>query len=1535
MSMNDNLEVKVNELTNVIRGLSDKPSMDRVEVKELIDSLVQKVEEANLENFTNLSDEVSDSLIKVLEDKNSEIKERLGLFEDFISSVEKNIQNPKVETEITRILNDIEALHSKMNSQELQTEGLIKSFESLKNASSTGQISKLCDDIVSISKSYDGIVEVLNNNFQEFLRRVEALSSREEFQRLRYFLESIEGNQNVLVSAMNAVSDKQEEIKNIIRQSSSVQNTEKFEQLQSTLNQINRLIVDSATKGDLEVLADKISSLNELVNEFKRSVDDLNDNDLKNVFQGQLNNIISKLEGLKMDSNSNVNEDIIRLYTSIAEFKDGVNSALNTQINDVIASMDVQFDKISNSLVNSVIESSDAINSMKDEIQKLNTSSYDVINKKAEEIKTEIKTVSQNNLITAVNSIKGELSNIMSGLSSLANNEGIVQLSNSIESLKSGIDIDSLIIQMDNIKQNLDLGPIKEQLVLLNKDEAINSIIQKIDYLSDVIKNINHTKQDENASKSSFEDTLNLLYENLNLSNQKVKDSILESKEEAIEHTKDLNSNLLTLAEKINEGFSNINECLDGAVKNFREDLELNSNKSKDSILSVQNNFENSLSILSEKFNIIESHLNSGQSEKIEEIKEGVELIGELVKTINFQALFDEFSLFEKNILEISEEEKKDLKEAMLDFQSLIKGDISSIKEFFVNLKKEDDNEVFMQIFNEFELRMNEKLQGIETLIEQTENEKEAENNYSELNSNIQNLKSDIISSYSELIEDFKNPLLDAINDVITRNNAELNAGLEDLIKNEFELLSQIVNDKSEQINKEIPSKIVQILASRDNSQARVELIKQITSALSAIQNNTNSIQKSIEMNSNNFNETNSMLKENALKMQDIIKEGSINVESTLCTLVEGINLLDNKIAEMTSKNDQGLFDSLNDVSRTIEDLKFEIENLSLGSSTNHKETGIIIKGIDDKLNELKETLLQAFREQAEKENNNLKEDLNRQNEIKEIKESVSSGYKETENRIVGLEGKINELKNSLIQGFNEQSEQKSQTLTNEIENKLNELKDSLTQNLNLQAEKESGSLINGIQDKLNELKETLMQGFSEQTEKESGNVINGINDKFNELKDSLIQAISSLNLQDEQKNNLKEEINRFKDELVQNLSDGSDKRAQDIKSSLNETVFEINKNVDNTKEKAEEIKNEIKDELIKATETFKEGIEEVKSSIIAEIIRTQNEENHSENFVVEIDEKLNEKVSQIEGLIENSSNKSNERILDIVNSNNENYKNTIDEKIDYAINSLKTDFESKMTDIQKIVDSKLYEIVNRNNEIIKDELKLRADANLKEITKEFSNKISKIESVFVKDEQGDDTEEKQSYTLLDVESDIAKIRLGLEKNNKLSNFKEFASRLVELKNINLENAKITRVIGSDIMRFDSWLKNTTARIDLLAAKIEKSEKIKMEDLKSRLIQSEKNQSMPQKLEEAVLSIYKKYRLQENKIEELINKVDTISLSNKNADNFDVKEFIDIFYDNTQKTQNLISRMDGIEDKMDLIQAKIDHIISSCIDEAE
>ncbi|MCD8024577.1 MAG: hypothetical protein LUE64_03490, partial [Candidatus Gastranaerophilales bacterium] len=503
MSTNSNLEVKVNELTNVIRNLSDKPVLSQNDVNELLNNLVKRVEDANLEGFDKLSNDVSDSLIAALENKYKDIEDRISLFENFIANVEKTVQNPKADSEITRILNDIEALHSKMNSQELQTDSLIKSFEAMKNSSQGGQITKLCDEIVAISKSYDGITEVLNNNFQDFLRRVEALSSREEFQRLRYFLESIEGSQNVIVSALNAVNDKQEEIKNLVK-NTAAQGPEKYESLQSVINQMNRFMLEMPEKSDIDSINDKVSVLSSLFGEFKRVMESNGENDFRAVFQSQLNNIINRLESLKTNNGSNVSEDIIKLYTSIAEFKNALYSSIEEQLGGITTSFDAQFDKISNSVVNSALDSTEAITNLTGEVQKLNSLVIDGINSKTAEIKESFQKTAHENILTVVNSINGEILTLKNDIASININEATSNLLDKIESIQSGLDFDSLILQINQIKETLNLEPIKAQLEELNQDDAVQSLSRKIDFLT------------EAAEKNEIASKLDLLLESIN-----------------------------------------------------------------------------------------------------------------------------------------------------------------------------------------------------------------------------------------------------------------------------------------------------------------------------------------------------------------------------------------------------------------------------------------------------------------------------------------------------------------------------------------------------------------------------------------------------------------------------------------------------------------------------------------------------------------------------------------------------------------------------------------------------------------------------------------------------------------------------------------------------------------------------------------------------------------------------------------------------------------------------------------------------------
>ena len=1510
MSMNENLEVRVSELTNVIRGLSDKPQLSASDVNGILSNLIQKVEDKNEEGIVRLTNEVSESLIDVLERKNLEIKERLAVFENFVTTVEKTFENTKLESEITRILNDIEALHSKMNSQEIQTEALVKAFDSMKNNSSTNQVAKLCDEILSISKSYDGIVEVLNNNFQEFLRRVENSSSREDYQRLRYMIEAIEGSQNVLVSSVNAVNEKQEEIKNLLRQSTGSMMVEKIENIQNFLNQMNRNIVDGATKADLEIIVDKIGIVSNLINEFKRQVDEASDSDIRAVFQGQLNNIIAQLENLKANSNANVNEDIIRLYTSIAEFRDAVNLAINTQLNDVVTSMDVQFDKITNSVVNATLDATETVNNVIGEVQKLNSFVADGFNSKTYEIKDDIQKVSQEAIVTIVNSIKGELSSLLSEVSSLNNNDSLNNLFYMIENLKNGLDIDSIVVQIDQIKAALDFEPIKEQLALLNKDETIRLINEKIDLALEYLRDNEQLIKIEELGNSNKQEILSKIYEtNSSLNNEitsKLNEISQSNKYEIlskIDEIKGSTENILSKVEVANNQSNNEilskideikNSSNDTVISRINELTSLNKQEILDKIDEVKGTSNESLV---SKIDDLNSSINNEITSKMNEISQSnkYEILSKIdeVKGVSGDTIVSKLDELKSSI---NNEISAKIDESQITANSEI---LSKIDE----MKMASNIEVLSKLDELKEVSNNEGVYPILESINRKIEEKISQDIENNKDQDINEIKDNLKTLYQAIIDNNGEESVQNLSNKLDENLNNINSKVEDSFENAKINLENSLNVLSEKINS-IDSKLV------NNDEEKLdELRSQIELLYDFIK----------DVNSNPISEQIESLKQNLSALSvDNIQEVKQEIEEFQNTLVATLSAVKNKLSESLDKDNLStsfypLFDEfetrLNDKIASIETLIEETADVG-----NEKFKSFAQENLENIKVDIK-TTTSAFIEQAISSQTDLIVDL--------------------------LKNQASEARLEVANYLKQESEILTAFVSEKAEFSQKEIIAKVSQMLNAKENSEARvSLIKNITESLSEIlgnTNLIKDGF--ETNSDVINQLNGtisvLDSKFEdfitknsaEVDEKLNQIIANFSILKTNVADLVLENNSDIKKSVASLSEKLEQSGQRIDESngkIEKAVAligtNINKGLGSIQDKIEtlltndreENKNQIesvKEVLTQAVATqileqLKEEVEEIKSSITNQLVRNEGNIDSLMNFTNEFDSKMLERTSMIEDIVS--------------------------DKIEFLVSQVKQEYEAKLADVQKIIDDRVYDVLNRNNEVIKDELKLRADATLKDISKDLKDRFSKIENAITKNGITIDDEDA-AYTMADIESDIAKIRLGLEKNNKLTNFKEFASRLVELKNINLENAKISRVIGADIMRFDGWLKNTTAKIEVLAAKIDKSEKIKMEDLKSRLIQTEKNQSMPQKLEEAIMSIYKKYRSQETKIDDLINKIE--NLNQKQTDHFDVREFIDVIYDTTKKQENLISRMDNIEDKMDLIQAKIDHIISSCIDE--
>ena len=272
-----------------------------------------------------------------------------------------------------------------------------------------------------------------------------------------------------------------------------------------------------------------------------------------------------------------------------------------------------------------------------------------------------------------------------------------------------------------------------------------------------------------------------------------------------------------------------------------------------------------------------------------------------------------------------------------------------------------------------------------------------------------------------------------------------------------------------------------------------------------------------------------------------------------------------------------------------------------------------------------------------------------------------------------------------------------------------------------------------------------------------------------------------------------------------------------------------------------------------------------------------------------QIEQKLKDNVQKISALVDKPQDTSN---IDKQNSNIDNLSNKVQEYLS-------------------------------NFEYLKSNISQEIKENLESEFNRLESAIKKIRTL--------DESSNYSYTLEDVESDLAKIRLVIEKSVANSDeFKSLFEKVIELRTVGLENVKINRDVESELGHLSGWFKDAVIKIDDLAERVDDMQKIGFEDIKTRLIQSEKSKNtlneFNAKIENSLKLLIKNSQAQDNKIVELNKKIEL--LAQAQSVNFTPTQFIDIFYENMTQTKMLSNRVEIIEDKINSIQNSLEKLIS-------
>ena len=595
-------------------------------------------------------------------------------------------------------------------------------------------------------------------------------------------------------------------------------------------------------------------------------------------------------------------------------------------------------------------------------------------------------------------------------------------------------------------------------------------------------------------------------------------------------------------------------------------------------------------------------------------------------------------------------------------------------------------------------------------------------------------------------------------------------------------------------------------------------------------------------------------------------------------------------IKQQLNNINQNVKDTTSSIFTSFEKIKENFEHTLSGTNieilSQLKDT---IPVISDKLEVLRSQITYVNNENAA----SLKQNL------QESSETIKAYIEDINYRIK------NEIKNSYNAPLNE-IKIDLQNLSNHLTESVESIKGNITKEFNSHKENIEGLLLelknsNSENPKSNEelqnIKKDIIEGILGSTQNNKANFII-IEEKINKIIEEQLKL---------QSDNTNEVVLEIINTVLEKIENNNQQQIHNAKELLEEIQTSNSQIVEKIETEAKNDQNSLLgNEIGLKLESLEEKLsyypdkEEIQESISS--IR-----EHLDSLNSDLLDQLTDKLNEIAGENDEFSSEKNSQVSE--------YLSKIDEylaNVEYLKNNLSEDLKESIGTETKDLKEKLESAFNARNDEIRIETfnLIQKIANVETNIDKITNNISKITS------STDDT--SYAYSLQDVESDIAKLRLSIEKNIKGDNYKEFINRLIELKNINLENNKLNHLIEGQMSHLNAWFKSATQKLEILSQKVENAEQMSMEEIKTRLIRSEKSPSGA-KIDEVS-------ERQISYLEELDEKLSL--LLQKQNNEFDPTSFIDVTYQNMKQTKDLSSRMDELEIKIDKIQGYMEKIVA-------
>ncbi len=640
--MADNLEIRVEQLTDAIRGLYNKPSLTPAEINNAFNTMLQR-----FENQTNLTSEkmlqiISNEIRKTAEERHGSIQEMLFGFEDTIKTATAQISNPKFDMQISKIATDLNSVYTKMNNQELQLQKFAQNIDALRTSGTAAEMVKLSNEFAAFSRGFDNITATLNKNFAEFLTQVQSFSQKEELNQIRYQLDEIIKNSQIITSA-----------------------GDRIDAFSTRLNSLS-------TKEDTNYINEKVTILTSFLSDLKAYIEK-NDLDNKEQFRLTITNIESKLNILNLGTLEEIRADIKNLFNEVRDTATYSKDEIITKFADIVDIINRSYEEVGEKLNVETSNINNNLAQLAGEVQKVYTTVSDGITGRTEEIKMQLHNLNE------------DYQNLKNVLVNMSSNTNIDEVAKSI--IKSNAE--TLELSHDFIQSQL--GKIEDAIRTQEENEkqhlvnAVELLKTELSGLSDRIKAI----EDGNSMKA-FEEPLNKISKCVE--SLQSADSVKQLSNMMAGISSEVNSSITSLREnfeKAQDGTSiQVLQQLNASVPKIADKLEIFRNhvvsENSANITELKQHFAQVIETITSKVEAITSKNFGGDSVKVD-LQNMSNHIMETIENINYN-IEKEFNDHKTNIDELLAK--------ISDYEDKFKDKLNSMESTFETLTQEGTDRI-------------------------------------------------------------------------------------------------------------------------------------------------------------------------------------------------------------------------------------------------------------------------------------------------------------------------------------------------------------------------------------------------------------------------------------------------------------------------------------------------------------------------------------------------------------------------------------------------------------------------------------------------------------------------------------------------------------------------------------------------------------------------------------------------------------------------------------------------------------------------